>query len=101
MSLYQPKKATLDHTEGNAEGRGYAFSKKTVFGKSFQGVIFVEEEQDELNVEELKEEDELTFTGVVYDRSREREDSLPVTVTNVVSTPSGDRIDFVKKDEEE
>ena len=37
----------------------------------------------------------------MYDRSREKEDTFPITVTNVVSTPSGDRIDFVMKDEEE
>ena len=100
MGLYQPKKASIDETEG----RGYAFSKKTVFGKSFQGVVFVEGDVETPETEalkELKEEDEATFTGTVYDRSREKEDTFPITVTNVVSTPSGDRIDFVMKEEDE
>lgn len=105
MGLYQPKKATIDDTEG----RGYAFSRKTVFGKSFQGVIFVEGDQEQPEVEEgasataeaFKEEEEAVFSGIVYDRSREREDSFPITVTNVVTTPLGERIDFVQKEDEE
>ncbi|MGI9174995.1 MAG: hypothetical protein ACR2GR_06725, partial [Rhodothermales bacterium] len=97
MSLYKPKKASIDETEG----RGYAFSKKTVFGKAFQGVIFVEGDEENIDAEELKEDEEATFTGTVYDRSREKEDTFPITVTNVVSTPSGERIDFVMKEEEE
>ena len=106
MGLYQPKKATIDDTEG----RGYAFSKKTVFGKAFQGVIFVEGDEappeseageSESPAEAFKEDEEAVFSGVVYDRSREREDSFPITVTNVVTTPLGERIDFVQKEEDE
>ena len=104
MGLYQPKKATIDDTEG----RGYAFSRKTVFGKAFQGVIFVEGDEQQPEAEEgaavaetFKEDEEATFSGVVYDRSREREDSFPITVTNVVTTPLGERIDFVQKEEDE
>ena len=89
MSLYDLHDAKLEESDG----QGFAFSKKTVYGKAYKGVFFYDKAPD--GVEDLKEEDELTFTGILYDRSREREKSFPVTVTDVISTPSGERVDFV------
>lgn len=85
MSLYDLHAATLE----NAEGEGYCFSKKTVFGKQYQGVFFGE------NISQLEDEDEVTFSGIVYDRSRGKEKSFNVQITKVISTPAGERADFV------
>lgn len=90
MSLYDLHDATLDGTEG----QGYAYSEKTVYGKAYKGVFFFE--NGGADSEELSdEEEEHEFTGILYDRSREREKSFPVRVEGVISTPSGDRADFV------
>jgi len=85
MSLYDLRNATLE----DVEGEGYCFSKKTVFGKQYQGVFFGE------GIDELVEEDDLTFSGILYDRSREKEKTFSVEITNVTSTPAGDRADFI------
>lgn len=89
MSLYDLHEAEL---EGN-EGQGYAFSEKTVYGKAYKGVFFFGQDGDD--AEEFEEDDELTFTGILYDRSREREKTFPVAVTDVLRTPSGERVDFI------
>ena len=89
MSLYDLHDATLD---GN-EGQGYAYSEKTVYGKAYKGVFFFE--NGDADPDELKEGDEHEFSGILYDRSREREKSFSVNVENVISTPSGDRADFI------
>lgn len=78
----------------DVEGEGFCFAKKTVFGKQYQGVFFC----DELNG--LEAEEELTFTGVLYDRAREKEKTLSVEITNVTSTPAGERVDFIATDTE-
>ena len=85
MSLYDLQNATLE----NVEGEGYCFSKKTVFGKQYQGVFFGE------GVDELEGADEVTFSGIVYDRSREKEKTFNVEVTKVTPTPAGERADFI------
>ena len=85
MSLYDLHNATLEDTEGE----GYCFSKKTVFGKKYQGVFFGE------NISDLEDRDDVTFSGIVYDRSREKEKTFSVEITNVASTPAGERADFV------
>jgi hypothetical protein len=89
MSLYDLHDATLN----DMEGEGFAYSQKTVYGKAYKGVFFSEDSEE---VEQLAEkEDDATFTGILYDRSREREKSFSVEVTDVISTPSGERADFV------
>jgi len=89
MSLYDLHNAKLN----DMEGEGFAYSQKTVYGKAYKGVFFGE---DPSQIEQLAEkEDDATFTGILYDRSREREKSFSVEVTNVISTPSGERADFV------
>ncbi len=85
MSLYDLHDATLE----DAEGEGFCFSKKTVFGKKYQGVFFGEDIMD------LEDRDDVTFSGIVYDRSREKEKTFNVEITNVTSTPAGERADFV------
>lgn len=89
MSLYDLHNAKLNEMEGE----GFAYSKKTVYGKAYKGVFFGENEED---IEKLADEEEdATFEGILYDRSREREKSFSVEVTDVISTPSGERADFV------
>jgi hypothetical protein len=96
MSLYDLHDATFDDTEG----QGYAYSEKTVYGKAYKGVFFFDNgaaDSDELASEEEddEEKEEHEFSGILYDRSREREKSFPVSVDDVVSTPSGKRVDFI------
>ena len=89
MSLYDLHDAQLD----DLDGEGFAYSEKTVYGKAYKGVFFGNSAEA---IETLAEgEDDATFTGILYDRSREREKSFSVNVTNVISTPSGERADFV------
>ncbi len=85
MSLYDLRSATLE----DVEGEGFCFSKKTVFGKQYQGVFFGED------VNGLEDEGELTFKGTLYDRSREKTKTFSVEITSVTSTPAGDRVDFI------
>ncbi len=88
MSLYDLHEAKLN----DMEGQGFAYSEKTVYGKTYKGVFFAENGD---GLEDLEEKDEeATFTGILYDRSREREKSFSVSISNVISTPSGDRADF-------
>lgn len=89
MSLYDLHEAKLN----DLEGQGFAYSQKTVYGKSYKGVFFSENE-DAIDSLEGKDED-ATFTGILYDRSREREKSFSVNITDVISTPSGERADFI------
>ncbi len=89
MSLYDLHNAKLNEMEGE----GFAYSKKTVYGKAYKGVFFGEDEDE---IEELADDEEdATFEGILYDRSREREKSFTVEVTDVISTPSGERADFI------
>lgn len=90
MSLYDLHNAKLNEMDGE----GFAYSEKTVYGKAYKGVFFGEEAEE---IEELADDDEeeATFEGILYDRSREREKSFSVEVTDVISTPSGERADFV------
>ena len=89
MSLYDLHDATLD----GKDGQGYAYSEKTVYGKAYKGVFFFE--NGGADPDELTDEEEHEFSGILYDRSREREKSFSVNVENVISTPSGDRADFI------
>lgn len=85
MSLYDLHNATLE----DVEGEGFCFSKKTVFGKKYQGVFFGN------GIDDLEGQDDVTFSGIVYDRSREKEKTFNVEITSVTSTPAGERADFV------
>ena len=85
MSLYDLHDAKLNEMEGE----GFAYSQKTVYGKAYKGVFFGEDSE---TIEELADsEDDAQFEGILYDRSREREK----TFSDVISTPSGERADFV------
>lgn len=89
MSLYDLHDAQLD----DLDGEGFAYSEKTVYGKAYKGVFFANSPDA---VEEIADSDgDATFTGILYDRSRESEKSFTVDVTNVISTPTGERADFV------
>jgi hypothetical protein len=89
MSLYDLHNAKLNEMEGE----GFAYSEKTVYGKEYKGVFFGENE-DEID-KLVDDEEDATFEGILYDRSREREKSFSVEITDVISTPSGERADFV------
>jgi hypothetical protein len=96
MSLYDLHDATFDETEG----QGYAYSEKTVYGKAYKGVFFFENgaadtEELAVDAEDDEEETEYEFSGILYDRSREREKTFPVRVDDVINTPSGARVDFI------
>ena len=89
MSLYDLHDAQLN----DFEGEGFAYSQKTVYGKAYKGVFFADQG---ISIEDLAEkDDDAEFQGILYDRSREREKSFSVEITDVISTPSGDRADFV------
>ena len=89
MSLYDLHDAQLN----DFEGEGFAYSQKTVYGKAYKGVFFAE---DGVSIDDLAEkEDDAEFRGIRYDPSREREKTFSVEITDVISTPSGDRADFV------
>lgn len=95
MAIYSPHEATL----GELEGQGFAFSKKTPLGKTYQGVFFGD---DEDALQALKDEDgHIDYAGILYDRSRELEETFPVSITQIVLTRSGIRADFVRVEEEE
>lgn len=86
MPIYQLHDAQL----GDIEGEGYAYAGKTVWGKTYQGVFFGDDDA----VEELAEKDKITFKGHVYLRSRERNQEKDVTITNLTRTRNGIRADF-------
>ena len=86
MPIYKLDSAQL----GDLEGQGYAFSRKTVWGKAYKGVFFGEDEK----LENIQDEDEVTFKGKVYLRSRVSELDKPVTITNLTQTRNGLRADF-------
>lgn len=89
MSLYDLHDAKLN----DMEGEGFAYSQKTVYGKAYKGVFFGENVDGIENLAD--QDDDATFEGILYDRSREREKTFSVEITDVISTPSGERADFV------
>lgn len=94
MALFELQKATLNGTEGE----GYAFARKALTGKAIKGVFFAEDAEA---LEALQAEEVVTFEGVLYDRKREKQETFSVNVTNVISTPTGERADFVVIEEDE
>ena len=92
MAMLELEKVTL----GDVEGQGYAFTRKTAFGKSYFGVFFAENDEE---LETLKEEDELDFSGTVYHRRRsgkyrKSEEEMPVSIVGVTPTGLGERVAF-------
>lgn len=97
MAIYELEKVTL----GDVEGHGYAFTRKTVFGKAYQGVFFPENEEA---LDALREEEEVTFSGPVYHRRRDRsarkaKEELVVSIIGSTSTPMGERAEFEATEE--
>ena len=88
MSKYEMQPVTL----GDVDGHGYAFKRQTAVGTARQGVFFVDSEDD---LEHLRDQDEVTFTGPCYYNTRgPRDRSFDVVVTDVVATRMGHRVDF-------
>lgn len=94
MAFYSAKQATL----GEIEGNGYAFQKRTVFGKEYEGVFFTNQENlDQL--ESLAAKDSVVFTGTVYIKNRsgdvrKKQETFEVDIHNLVSVGIGERADF-------
>lgn len=88
MSMYAMEDVTL----GDIEGRGYAFKRRTAFGKARMGVFFP---HDEEALEKLKEEETLTFSGPCYYRKRgPRDREFDVAIVSITETRVGNRVDF-------
>lgn len=94
MSKYELKKMKL----GDVEGQGYAYKRKTVFGKARKGIFYADDEEE---LEKLKDEDEIEFEGTLYFRDRPRDKSFPAKITNITPTRQGQRADFVDTDNPE
>lgn len=88
MGIYTLKEAELN----GVEGQGYAYPVKTFRGKEYKGVFFAENENA---IEVAEGEEEVEFTGTIYDRTRERVETFNVNVVNTVSAGIGERADFV------
>ena len=86
MPLYELDPAKL----GELEGQGYAFSRKTVWGKTYQGIFYGDEE----TLQDLKEEDEIVYAGKVYLQSRISELEKEVKITDLTPTRNGLRAAF-------
>lgn len=87
MSIYALQEAELN----GIEGQGYAFPVKTFRGKEYRGVFFAEDEEA---VQGAMAEEEVKFTGTVYDSTRERVETFPVNVTDTVAVGIGERATF-------
>lgn len=88
LAIYELKDAALN----GVEGQGYAFPIKTFRGKEYKGVFFA---NDETAIETAEGEEEVEFTGTIYDRTRERIETFNVSVVKTVSVGIGERADFV------
>jgi hypothetical protein len=88
MAIYELKDAALD----GIEGQGYAYPVKTFRGKEYKGVFFSDNPQA---LQSAVEKEEVEFSGTVYERTRERTDTLVVDVVKTISSGIGERADFV------
>ncbi|MDX1531260.1 MAG: hypothetical protein R3362_07020 [Rhodothermales bacterium] len=88
MAIYQLKEAELD----GVEGRGYAYPVKTFRGKEYKGVFFADDEEA---IQDVLDKEEVEFSGTIYDRTREREETFSVNVVDTLSAGIGERADFV------
>ena len=97
MSMYELQEVTL----GEIEGQGYAFKRRTAFGKARRGIFYPSNEEDLEKLEALDGSDEttLTFEGPCYYRTRgPRDRSFEVQIIDVVPTRMGHRVDFEATD---
>ena len=77
------------------EGQGYAYPVKTFRGKEYKGVFFADDPEA---VQQVLEKEEVEFSGTIYERTKEREDTVEVDVVNIISSGIGERADFVVKE---
>ncbi|NBC18984.1 MAG: hypothetical protein GVY18_16915 [Bacteroidetes bacterium] len=95
MSLYEMEDVML----GDIPGRGYAFKRRTAFGKARRGIFFPNDEED---LEKLKEDETFEFNGPCYYRKRgPRDRTFEVQVIDITSTRMGERVDFEAVDNPE
>lgn len=94
MAIYELREAQLD----GIDGQGYVYPVKTFRGKEYKGVFFTEDIEA---VRKTLEKEAVEFSGIVYERTKEREDTLTVDVVGTLSAALGERADFVVRDEEE
>lgn len=86
-------------TLGDLKGQGYAFKRKTAFGQIRRGIVFL---ADETELEQLQEEETVTFAGPCYYKQRgPRDREFDVVVEEIITTPMGARIDFVEVESDE
>lgn len=100
MALYEHKDAQL----GEVEGTGYLFRRQTAFGDQYQGVFIAPEEAADM-LEEIKDLDTVTFSGVAYKKNRSGKVSkntveYEVDVTSLTTVAMGERalIEVVEED---
>ncbi len=92
MSMFELQPVTL----GDLEGQGYAFKRKTAFGQARRGIAYL---NDEDQVDWLREQEAVTFTGPCYYKQRgARDREFDVIVEEVTPTRMGARVDFVEVD---
>jgi len=94
VAIYELKNAQLD----GLEGQGYVYPVKTFRGKEYKGVFFGEDPQA---LQALTEKEGVEFRGTVYEATRERNDTVQVTVVKTVTAGIGERADFVVKGDDE
>ena len=92
MALYSHQDATL----GDMEGTGYLFRRRSPLGDEYKGVFFGPEGESEA-IEKLLEEEEVTFSGVLYKKNRsgkvtQEKVELAVDVTSYREVSMGDRL---------
>lgn len=101
MSMPELQPAEL----GGVEGSGYAFARSTYDGDAVSGVFFPLETPEE-KLGQLVDLDAVTFSGVLYKRTRsgsmtQKKVELDVDVKRMSTVAFGDRLDFVEADEAE
>jgi hypothetical protein len=87
LALYELQDATL----GGFQGEGYAYPVDTYKGIVYRGVFFAGNDAD---LDSLTDRDDTVFAGIVYLKTSQRTDEVPVDVTKVVSVAVGSRADF-------
>lgn len=101
MALYyRHQEATL----GDIEGTGYAFRVPTLQGDRYRGVFIASGEgADDLT--EVADAEEVTFSGVLYRRTRSgsvssEQAEVAVDVTKLDTVALGERVIFEVKEDE-
>lgn len=91
MGLFETRPVTLD----DFRGHGYAFKRKTAFGQAIRGVVFIDSTD---GVDQLREQESITFSGPCYNGERASQGEIDVRVEDITTTPMGTRVDFVEID---